>query len=497
MKCPHCGGEDLRSYGKNPPRWACNDCGKSTRSPGSGVKFPEVAITKEALVITWAQNATPVDTRFLRSLKTYCKRNKAQLLVVPGRYRNPTSAWTMAQENNDWWADEIKPYLVGNRTDITKNLVLCGDIRMQPTRANPLSGSKRTTTGHKSAIFGHPQIALDTVPTPQSKLAKIITTTGAITKPNYTDSDAGKDGEFHHQMGACIVEIDGDTFHIRQVIADGHGKFYDLDKLYDGDKVTKGHRPEGFVSGDFHAKFVDPQVMRALWTDKDSLVRTLKPKAQVFHDVFDGYAISHHHRHDPFLRVKKHINGDNDGLSEITCTLERLQECLLCDVNYITKSNHDEHLARWLKETDWRQDPQNAGLYLETAAAYVRAIQKGEPFDELEFWCNRLGLAKKAKFLQRHNVVSIKDIIVSMHGDKGPNGSRGSTRAFNSIGSRSIVAHSHSPSIYKGCVQVGLSARYDLEYAIGSPSSWMHSSAIIYPNGKVTLINVIGGKWHK
>jgi len=497
MLCPHCHGDQLSIHSKTPPRWICGDCAKTTRAPVNGVKFSEQNIDKEVIVVTWAQNATPVDKRFLKSLRTYLKHNKAQLLVIPGRYKNPTSTWTISQENHDWWDDEISSELLGDRIQLTKNLVACGDIRIQPTAANPLMGSKRTITGASSAIFGHPQIALDTVPTPQSKMAKLITTTGAITKPNYTDSATGKNGEFHHQLGATVVELDGDTFHIRQIIADGNGKFYDLDKLYNGDKVTKGHRPEGLVSGDFHAKYVDPKVLQAIWTDKDSLVNTLKPKAQVFHDVFDGYFGSHHHKHDPFLGVKKHFNGDNDGYSEIKDTLEKLEYCLKCDTNYITKSNHDEHLSRWLKETDWRKDPQNAQLYLETASAWVKAIKENKKFDELEFWCGKLDIANKATFLEREDVVSIKSIIISMHGDKGPNGARGSRRAFNSIGAKSIIGHGHGPGIEKGCVQVGISCIYGLEYATGSPSNWMQTCALIYPNGKTTLVNIIDGKYCK
>src|SRR5690554_4811936 len=55
-------------------------------------------------VITAAQNATPVNKRFFASLLTYCKVRDAQLLVIPYRYKNPTSMWTAAAQDDDWWA---------------------------------------------------------------------------------------------------------------------------------------------------------------------------------------------------------------------------------------------------------------------------------------------------------------------------------------------------------------------------------------------------------
>ena len=45
-------------------------------------------------VITSAQNATPVHIRFFNSLLTYCSHNSARLIVIPYRYKNPTSIWT-------------------------------------------------------------------------------------------------------------------------------------------------------------------------------------------------------------------------------------------------------------------------------------------------------------------------------------------------------------------------------------------------------------------
>jgi hypothetical protein len=62
------------------------------------------------------------------------------------------------------------------------------------------------------------------------------------------------------------------------------------------------------------------------------------------------------------------------------------------------------------------------------------------------------------------------------------------------IGVKSVIGHSHTPAIEEGCYQVGTSTKLSRGYTHG-PSSWLNTHAIIYPNGKRTLINIIDGKW--
>ncbi len=186
---------------------------------------------KSKYAITWAQNATPVHHGFWKSLINYCSHNNAVLLVIPGRYKNPTSQWTEAQEENEYWCPEVAPFLMNKRINLLDDLQIMGDIKTIPTAASPLTGFN-TITGGASGIFGHPKVQLKTVATPQNKLPKILTTTGACTVENYTDSKAGKKGEFHHILGAAVVEISGDEFHLRQISATNDGSFIDLGMEY-------------------------------------------------------------------------------------------------------------------------------------------------------------------------------------------------------------------------------------------------------------------------
>jgi predicted DNA-binding protein YlxM (UPF0122 family) len=49
-------------------------------------------------IITWAQNNTPVHTDFLNNIKAYAEFINADLHVIAGRYKNPTSIWSTSQE---------------------------------------------------------------------------------------------------------------------------------------------------------------------------------------------------------------------------------------------------------------------------------------------------------------------------------------------------------------------------------------------------------------
>ena len=73
---------------------------------------------KKRFIITWAQNNTPVHARFLENIKSYSEFINADIHVIAGRYKNPTSIWSMEQEDNEFWPDEVLPYLDANRHNV-------------------------------------------------------------------------------------------------------------------------------------------------------------------------------------------------------------------------------------------------------------------------------------------------------------------------------------------------------------------------------------------
>lgn len=406
-------------------------------------------------VITSAQNATPVHPGFLASILNYCEENDAQFIVIPYRYKNPTSLWTANNKDQEWWAPSIKEYIVDETVRLSDNTVVLGGVKVQPTAEAPLSGFDGYT-GMDSAIIGHPKVQLRTVPTPSQHLPKILTTTGAVTIPNYTDSKAGFKGEFHHSLAALIVEIDlQNNCHIRHVHGDDAvGSFYDIDKLYAPDGVTSGHRIAALITGDSHAEFMDETVLAATYMNEDSIVNTLLPEVIVRHDVEDFYARNHHHRGNDVIAYGKHHFGRDNVEDSLQLTADFLDLTTFPNsVNVIVKSNHDEALNRWLKESDPKFDQENALLYYWLKFNQMKSVKMTSTgfssMDPFEFWClnplNEKGLKNKEQtlFLKRDESFRVHGIELGFHGDIGPNGSRGSIKSFSKIGPKTIIGHSH------------------------------------------------------
>lgn len=466
----------------------------------------ERKVKGKKFVITSAQNATPVHSGFLASVLNYCDVNDAQLIVVPYRYKNPTSIWSINSEGDEWWVSEVEPYLSDEVLSLANNLVLLGNIKVQPTASEPITGFEGFT-GSNSTIIGHPKVQFKTVPTLED-LPKILTTTGAITVPNYTDSKAGWKGAFHHCISALVVEIDSaGQFHIRHIhgnLKTGH--FYDLDAFYTETDVTYGNRIEALVCGDIHAEFIDPDVEKATFTGDSGISNTLKPKYFVFHDLPDYYARNHHHRGNDIINAGKHMynihNNVEEGLQSAADFIDRVSRD--GTQNIIVKSNHDEAFDRWLREADIRGDYENARFYYYMKYHQMKNIEPHDTgfrsIDPFEFWCHNpdrypgLKNLDKTKFLSRDMSFNINGIELGFHGDVGVNGTRGNVKNLSKLSTKIIIGHGHSPSIHEGCYMVGVSSRLDLEYKRG-PSTWLHTHAIVYPDGKRTLINIINGKW--
>jgi hypothetical protein len=521
FKCPKC-GLFLRKGSLTPAgtqRWYCRGETKgkgycySTTSPESPDQLTQggdrikrkTPLFKRSLqgykrfIVTAAQNATPVHAGFLRSIEQACEHLNAELIVIPIRYKNPTSRFTKSQKNEEVWAPELAGYLYNSRKPLNKNLILLGDIKTQPTAGDPLSGFEAITHG-ESGILGHTKMALRSIPTPSSRYPKLLATTGALTIPNYTDSKAGKLGAFHHTFGACLIERDGGTFQMRQINATKDGTFQDLGNIYSPDGILTNQHIEALITGDTHVDFIDPRVERATYSAKDSIVKVLRPRVLGFHDLLDGYSINHHHGNNPFIAIAKRKGNMRDARREAYDAIEfvrdRTGEGML---SVIISSNHDEFLGRWIRETDWRTDPLNAQFYLELALEMVKNTEfvkgYGAQYPNPFIMLARANLeGEQFKVLDPDESFMVKNIELGMHGDNGPNGARGSIRNLRRIGVRSILGHSHTPAISEGAYQVGTSTALKAEYTTG-PSSWMNTHCVIYQTGKRSLIHIIDGDW--
>jgi len=435
---------------------------------------------KKIFFITAAQNATSIHKNFVKGMETLAKKYDAEILVIPYRFKNPTSVWTDKQENDDWWDEAILPYLTLNRNNFNNAVSVLSDIKIQPTSSQPLQGLEGMTGDH-SCVVGHPRIELKTLPVLEGERHKIMFTTGACTLQNYTDSKQGKKGEFHHSLGFAVVEIkDKETFFFRQVQANSKGEFIDLETFVDGEKTSKETEVEAIALGDIHVRHCDPRVTDVTL---NNLFKRLKPKKVFLHDIMDSQSVSHHNLKDPFLLHKLEMTGANDLAKEVKEMIEWLKPFEKYNV-YIVKSNHDEHIDKFLETTDWRKMTtlKNAIPYMEYSMARLKGLADN---GVVPYIINQK--YPKFKCLGHNDSVKVKGWLMSVHGHIGASGSRGSISQYSRLSSKSLTGHSHTIGRIAGAASVGTSTYLRVGYNVGA-SAWVNSHGIINRLGKLQHI---------
>jgi hypothetical protein len=434
-------------------------------------------------IITYAQNATPIHTKFFGALQTFCAENQAELLVIPGRYKNATSIWSENNQHDEWWDKNLEPHLVSKRVTLQDELVLYGDISVQPTAVRPLTGME-VFIGKSSAIFGHPKLQLQTVAT-NSRDPKLMTTTGSCTILNYTNSKAGKKAAAHHVFGATVVELTKNGFHIRQINANSEdGTFIDLNWVYTDKGKHAAPPAEALILGDIHADTVDEAALRASF----EMINALQCKKAIYHDLLDFGARNHHSINNFRDRYERVMTTATDIVEdELATTIKILESTPDCAQPIVVQSNHDEAFDRWLDEADPKKDPVNSLLFHKMWVAKIEEFNKTGSWDTAFHLFYKLSGKTRAKFVDREEDLSVMDIICGYHGDKGINGTRGTPSSYAKLGVKTVVGHRHTPSISDGCYTVGVVGKLDQGYN-DLPSSWAHANCEIYANGKRSLI---------
>ena len=424
---------------------------------------------KKRFIISWAQNNTPVNKEFLNNIEAYADIINAEIHIIAGRYKNPTSLFNSDEE---FWVKEVIPYLDANRHNVHEFVSIMSDVKIQPTAVNPLS-SMAGFSADNSCVFGSPKVHLEVIPVLEGYRSKIMTTTGAVTLKNYTDSKAGKKGEFHHTFGFVIVEIDGDETFIRQVTADNNGSFSDLTYRVDKGKVTGDNTIDGVVLGDIHLGQDDEVIMSSTF----EMIDALSPETIVLHDLFDAQSINVHDSKNPFIQYQKEMEGKNNLKSEIELMLTWLGELReLANDIVVVRSNHDDMVDRYLINEDWKKGHiKNALTYMQ----YSTALLTNEAKNGIIPWVinqtypeiHTLGLDSSYR---------LNGWELAVHGHQGSNGARGSVNTFRKLSTKLITAHTHSCSTHDGHMCVGCTCKKKQGYNQGGASSWTNSHVIIH-----------------
>jgi hypothetical protein len=460
-------------------------------------------------ILTSAQNNTYVHKAFWANLKAFAEHYHAQIMVGTFSYNQNQFGKLAVKRGTEkdketalWFDPAIKEYLSDDRVELAPGLSWCGEMNIQPTEENPLSGLESYAHG-SSAIFPHTKIEMRSIAVPEGTPVKMNYTTGAVTLLNYIQKKAGLKAEHHHRYAFLIVEVDSDgNWFVRQVAARKNGRnIQDLNvEVEDGVVVTTDAKVEAITWGDLHAACAEKWVVDA----SIEMLDTLKPKYQFLHDIMEGASINRHVRKHKAVHEKFHIwlRGMHRLDAETTETIKWLKQYLRPWVKTVVPdSNHDAWwLKSWLNEFDYRVDPANAELFLKLQAFMYREIRAGKMPKDVNIterlFVTESGLENNAiKFLlPDESFLVCKEIECGMHGHLGPNGAFGAPGNLSKLGKKATTAHTHSAGIYHGLYVAGTTSQLRWNYNIG-PSSWSHAHVVCYPNGQRAIVTLRNNKW--
>ena len=440
------------------------------------------------ILLTWAQERTPVHEKFWANLLAYKAHHGAELLVMAGKYRLVNNPFTEDEDTDSWWTPEVRPYLFTGSSPLAKNIEARFDIRIMPTRKNPLSGFQ-VVGHHRSAIFGHPRVHMKCFAAGSSTYPKIHHSTGACTVPNYSDSGAGAQAKEHHVFGFVIVEVEADRsrFHMRHVNARSKdGAFIDSARglMVSNRTISAAPPAQALRIGDSHAHEQFEPAIQATLKLKD----ICQPERVLVDDIYSHSVAGHRLERDHYefrLRASKSTKTVQDELREAYDLIKRL------GATDVINSNHHLHLDEWLANTDGREDPHNLALW--SALLHEKSKDVAPSF---ETWCRihatlRGEIDSLPRFWRRGEACVVGDVLHD-HGHEGINGSRGTPTQWKKAGCKVTTGHTHVPTIQDGHYGTGhTSDPTKHHYADVTKSSWMWANVVQDAFGKRQVVNIV------
>lgn len=447
--------------------------------PHSPRVVPSPRTGTRRLLVTAVEGGAPGHAPFVANLLAYARHLDAEIMALRSDHGGlgPT-------------APELAPYVTTEPVDVAGRLDLRPDVPLPRVAKAPLDRLERASPG-RWAAFAHPVFQLASLPRLAGQPPRVQLTTGAATR--------GAGGET--RPGALVVEIAGDgAVFVRHVSGDGAtGAFHDLDARVADGRVETGVPVAAIVFGDIHHSRMDPQVEMATWGGgaDTALVDRLRPGVQVMHDVVDFLARNHHDRNDAHVRFLRHATGTGDVRAEFAAAAGFLASTRRpWSRTCVVHSNHDEWLARWLRETDHRNDPENAEYYLDRQRAMLARLRAGTGarsfFAESLRDLDRDGL-EGVRFLADGESLGVSGIELGVHGHLGADGARGSIWALERLGVDLVVGHGHRPTAAGGIYMTGV-CQLDMAYNKG-PSSWAVAHVVVHADGARQHVFMDGGRF--
>jgi len=437
--------------------------------------------------------------KLLSGFETFAEENGAELVIVPVAGKN-----TREEILHEDLEDKVEIFS-GERLRLNQNLEL-RDIVVPPQNVDPTTGKATLVSKYNSSlVIPHTKQRILPVPVFNSDLPRYIYSTGAVTLPNYNVANhRGDTAERNHVFGGLVVEvIDNVFYNVRNLRALKNGKFVDLGMEFDGDKSPNKVGVDTLVLGDIHWGDHDERTIEANY----EMIEFFKPKRIILHDFFNGHSINHHEKDNVLTRAREFNRGRLSLDEELRADREELLRLSNAAGSktpiYVVASNHHEFLPRYINELAWAKgDLWNAGIGAELLSSAVRLGVPEKEIDDASYLIEE-GMKRHGSLPDNINFLRLKDNLrrhgyqLASHGHKGSHGSRGGSAKARSVvgGGKSISGHSHAMEVFGDTYIVGTSTQLDLPYTAGGGSAWIAANAVLYDNGTVQMLPIIGGKW--
>lgn len=446
----------------------------------------------QRFVITTAVTGCEPHEDGLAALETFCKKNKAKLLILP--CSDP--AKSKDRKYNFSLSDKFSADAVVFRDlSLNSNLFL-STIKLTAKQINPLTGLRRLSN-HGSCILASPKQMLEHVASSNKKgLPRAIMTTGAITKSDYRTEMYMSErtaylADDDHKLGAIIVEVkDSKIFFYRRIQIDPKtGAFCDLNKKYKADGTVEKIQAELVQQPDWHVLSTDPEFKAAA----KSIVEAVRPKIMTLEDFFDGITVNPHEKHDIISRARKSLKGELALARELQACSNEIDDLTSWPVEQLVMKygNHEDFLLRWVKSGEYVHDPVN---HYEGVCLAKAALEGKMPFEFAMRERYPFKAQSKVKFLGVNDSFKVNGIENGVHGHLGSGGKRNPSMAGLEAYGPVNAGHNHSGAILRDVVRVGTATYMQLSYNDGA-SAWTHTLNIQHYDGARQLITVINGEF--
>lgn len=437
-------------------------------------------------IVTGSQYGSTVSEDNIALVERYAKYIDAEILVMPanGNYKADINIHVP-----EGWRFIDKTFRFNKRLQTIHPMLAIN-------RKNPISGLIEYSKAYGSAIVAAPRFDFELASDDERGKPTGVFATGLISEPYYKmHTTAGKLASKSHKCGFVVVQVAGDSFWVTDVEIK-HGVAYDRGIRITPHKLRRIKRWDAAVLGDLHL----PNYDKRSWKAALEQVDYYRPRKIFLHDVADNMLVNPHEAGS----LISQIHNLNASFKTIEEEMKRVYKTLIPEIEkrpwttfYVTCSNHDDFLRRYIDSKRFIDDPKNVIFGCRLLIEMIddlKAQKRGEETPILELALRHCGpLPKNIVFLQLDAKEDGGGFESGNHFYKSNGGRAGVAQVNRSLG-RCCYAHTHSPARKNDILIAGTNSLLDPRYTQGSLSSWAVANIINHQKRAQHQFSV-NGKW--